>query len=152
MCPRSMQFFSWLLGKNWHEPRAHATLRAPILLMCAMCPGSPSAAHVACFAIPSCFPSRLIFCRGSVPRPTNHRVLLQAVGSHHRSFARDEITPGWKGRKVAMAEVQRRELLPNDEGDQGDDSHAHGDIAAARAVVGAAKPYPARHRTPCLIC
>ena len=76
------------------------------------------------------------------------------------SFARDESTPGRKGRKAAMAEVQRGELLPNDDGGQGDDGHddghthddgnAHGDIAAASAVVGAAKLYPAPSLDPLL--
>ena len=49
-----------------------------------------------------------------------------------------------------MAEVQRGELLPNDDGGQGDDGHAHGDIAAAWAVVGAAKPYLAPSLDPLL--
>jgi hypothetical protein len=56
-----------------------------------------------------------------------------------------------------MAEVQRGELLPNDDGGQGDDGHthddgnAHGDIAAASAVVGEAKLYRRRRWTPCWI-
>jgi len=82
-------------------------------------------------------------------------VLLDSTQPSSLPF-RDESTPGRKGRKAAMAEVQRGELLPNDDGGQGDDSHthddgnAHGDIAAASAVVGAAKLYPAPSLDPLL--